>query len=187
MDDILDKGKGSMSLFERVLHGVPGIKGYKEKEMRRETDKTIRTTVATRLQDERTRLDRIQADVAAAGQLSLLDDLDRVGKKLQLLIDRIRTASYGYAPLFDLIKVKEEQIDALIQYDEGLLSGVERIKTIIDNMMTLHGRPETEWMESIRALSTTIDNMNTDFNHRDEVILQATEVPPTEVDEEPEE
>lgn len=175
--DILNKAKGSMGAIEKVLAGVPGIKGYKEKELRRETDKAVRQTVARQLEDLKAQLDGIQEEALGSGMLGILDDIEKVGRKLQLLIDRIRTASYGYAPLFDLVKVKETQLDALIQYDQGLLSGVERIKTVIDNMAGLPGRAESEWKETIRALGNTVDTMNSDFSHRDEVILQATELP----------
>ena len=59
----------------------------------------------------------------------------------------------------------------MAQFDEGLAAGVERIKTIIDTMGT---RPATEqeWMELIRALNSTVENLITEFGHRREVILQ---------------
>lgn len=174
MDDLLNQAKDQMDLFERVMHGVPGVKGYKEKELRRESDKTYRQLVAKQLDDQKARLDSLQADLARAGQLGLMDDLEQAGKKLQRLADRVRTASYGYAPLFDLVKVKEEQLDALMQYDQAMLQDVERISGIIDKLSTMQGLPESEWMESIRELTTTLDQLNTDFNHREEVILVAT-------------
>ena len=172
--DPLDKAKESMSVIEKVLAGVPGIKGYKEKELRRETDKTVRTMLAQRLDDQSARLDGLQADLARSGQLGLLDDLAQASKKLQRLSDRVRTASYGYAPLFDAVKVKEEELDALAQFDQGLFMGEDRIKTIIDNLTGLVGQPEQAWSEPIRALNTTLDNLNTEFNHRSEVILQTS-------------
>ena len=98
--------------------------------------------------------------------------MERCATKMQILADSIRTASYGYAPLFDDVRVKEEELDALAQFDEGLAAGVERIKTIIDTMGTLAGRPEQDWMESIRALNSTVENLITEFGHRREVILQ---------------
>jgi hypothetical protein len=180
MDELLDQAQGQMDTFEKVLAGVPGIKGYKEKEQRRETDKAYRKVLAQRLDDQKARLDNLQAELASSGQLSILDDLERSGKKLQRLSDRMRTASYGYAPLFDLVKVKEAQLDALLTYDKSLFQDVERIKTVIDNMTTMSGLPEQEWQESIRALNTILDDLNTSFGHREEVILQVaeTEEPP---------
>ena len=39
-------------------------------------------------------------------------------------------------------------------------------------MGTLAGRPDQDWMKSIRALNTTVENLVTEFGHRREVILQ---------------
>lgn len=170
--ELINQAKESMGTFEKVVAGVPGYKGYKEKELRRETDKTLRDMLAKQLEDQKARLTNLQMEAVTGGQLGLLDDMERSATKLQLLIDRIRTASYGYAPLFDAARVKEAELDALGQFDQGLFAGVERVKTVIDNMSSLAGRPDSEWMELIRALNTTLDGLNTDFGHRNEVILQ---------------
>ncbi|MCB9154272.1 MAG: hypothetical protein H6649_09495, partial [Caldilineae bacterium] len=95
-------------------------------------------------------------------------------RKLVLLADRIRTASYGYAPLFDDLRVKEAELDALARFDEALYGDVSRVTAIIDNLTTLAGRPEQDWAESIRALITALDTMNTDFGHRGEAIIGAS-------------
>ena len=171
-DDLMNKAKDQMNVLERVVAGVPGYKGYKEKELRRETDKTLRTVLTRQIEDQKARLTALQVELISGGQLGLMDDMERCATKMQILADSIRTASYGYAPLFDDVRVKEEELDALAQFDEGLAAGVERIKTIIDTMGTLAGRPEQDWMESIRALNNTVENLNTEFGHRREVILQ---------------
>jgi hypothetical protein len=171
-DDLMAKAKDQMNVVEKVIAGVPGIKGYKEKEQRRETDKTVRTMVARQLDDQKARLTNLQVELVNNGQLDLLDDMERAATKMQTLSDRVRTASYGYAPLFDDARVKEAELDALGQFDQAMFQDVARISTIIDGMGALAGRPDNEWMESIRALTTTLDNLNTEFGHRGEVILQ---------------
>lgn len=173
-DDLMNKAKDQMNVLERVVAGVPGYKGYKEKELRRETDKTLRIVLTRQIEDQKARLTGLQVELISGGQLGLMDDMERCATKMQILADSIRTASYGYAPLFDDVRVKEEELDALAQFDQGLAVGVERIKTILDTMGTLAGRPEQDWMESIRALNTTVENLNTEFGHRREVILQVT-------------
>lgn len=173
-DDLMNQAMGGMNALEKALHGVPGYRGYKEKELRRETDKTLRETVARQLMDQRGRLTAVQADLVADGQLSLLDNLERADRKLVLLADRIRTASYGYAPLFDDLRIKEAELDALARFDEALAADVSRVGAIIDNLTTLAGRPEQDWAEGIRALITALDTMNTDFGHRGEAIIGAS-------------
>jgi hypothetical protein len=174
LDDLMGKAKDQMNVVENVIAGVPGIKGYKEKELRRETDKTVRTMVARQLDDQKVRLTNLQVDLVNNGQLGLLDDMERAATKMQTLSDRVRTASYGYAPLFDDARVKEAELDALAQFDLAMIEDVARIQTIIDGMGALAGRPDAEWMESIRALTTILDNLNTQFGHRGEVILQTS-------------
>lgn len=175
-DDLMNKAQSQMNVLERTLAGVPGYKGYKQKELRRETDKTLRTVLARQIEDQKARLTGLQTDLVSSGQLGLLDDMERCATKMQLLADSIRTATYGYAPLFDDVRVKEEELDALARFDQGLFDGVERIKTVVDTMSTLAGRPEPDWMESIRALNSTVENLNVEYGHRREVILQAAPV-----------
>ena len=173
-DELMNQATEGMNAFEKVLHGVPGYHGYKKKELRRETDKTVREMISRQLMDQRARLSAVQADLVAGGQLSLLDDLERADRKLVLLADRVRTASYSYAPLFDDLRVKEAELDALARFDEALYGDVSRVTAIIDNLTTLAGRPEQDWAESIRALITALDTMNTDFGHRGEAIIGAS-------------
>jgi hypothetical protein len=185
-DDLMNKASEGVGAFERVLRGVPGYKGYKEKELRRETDKSMREMMARQLMDQRDRLSSVQSDLVAGGQLGLLDNLERTDRKMVLLADRVRTASYGYAPLFDDLRVKEDELDALAAFDETMMGNVSRVASIIDNLTTLAGRPEEDWSEGIRALSTILDSLNTEFGHRSEVIMQtAPEVPEPGMDIEP--
>jgi hypothetical protein len=185
-DDLMNKASEGVGAFERVLRGVPGYKGYKEKELRRETDKSMREMMARQLMDQRDRLSSVQSDLVAGGQLGLLDNLERTDRKMVLLADRVRTASYGYAPLFDDLRVKEDELDALAAFDETMMGNVSRVASIIDNLTTLAGRPEEDWSEGIRALSTILDSLNTEFGHRSEVIMQtAPEVPEPGMEIEP--
>ena len=66
LDDLMAKAKDPMNVVENVVAGVPGIKGYKEKELRRETDKTVRTMVARQLDDQKARVAAHAPAVGAA-------------------------------------------------------------------------------------------------------------------------
>ncbi len=47
--DYLGKVKGERSLLERIMGYVPGYHGYKEKELRRESDRLVRMEAVNRL------------------------------------------------------------------------------------------------------------------------------------------
>ena len=123
--------RGALSGLERMASKIPGYHGYKEKETRREADKLLRQHLVAQLDEQRRRLIEIQRRMLDSGGLRMLDDVDRALIKVQKLSDVIRTASYGYAGLFDATKVKEAQLDALYQFDNQMLEKVEAIKEAV--------------------------------------------------------
>ncbi len=122
--DPVQKAKDEMGGLEKAVAGLPGVKGYREKELRREADKQVRDTLARQLETRRQKLTSLQNDLLAAGGLDWMDDIERVVGRLQLFIDRVKTASYGYAPLFGLNRVQEEELDRLAGFDQDLYNQV---------------------------------------------------------------
>ena len=170
--DLRETVQASLGGLESLVGKIPGYKGYKQKELRREADKLLRMQVATKLGDQRKRITGLQNKLVSQAQIEFLDDMERAGLKLQILIDRIRTASYGYAGLFDAVKVKEEQLDALYEYDNEMLAFVDEVATDVDQVASAVSAREGI-SDAIEDLVETIDQANTSFDHRHEAILQA--------------
>ena len=170
--DLLATIEGSLGGFEKLTSKIPGYHGYKEKELRREADKLLRVELADKFDDQRKRLSGLQQELISQALIEFLDDLERAAMKLQLLIDRIKTASYGYAGLFDAIKVKEEQLDALYDFDNQMLDFVDEVAADVDEVTSAVSAGEGAG-EAIRALIGTVDEANQAFGHREEAILQA--------------
>jgi len=167
--DPIEKARAAMGSVERVVSGLPGIKGYKEKEMRREADKKLRVSLARRLESRRRKLTGLQGDLLTAGGLLWMDDIERVVGRLQLLIDRVKTASYGYAPLFDLEKVKETELDKLVQFDQALFDQLPTLDEAIGGIQQAVQSNE-HIKEAIQALGNLLAEMNDTFSRRDEAI-----------------
>jgi methyl-accepting chemotaxis protein len=161
-----------MGGLESLMAKIPGFKGYKEKELRREADKMLRMEVAAKLDDQRKRLVELQMQLISQRLIEFLDDVERAVVKLQGLIDRIRTASYGYAGLFDAVKVKEDQLDALYEFDNRLLDSVSEIAAAVDKLTSAIGSQEGV-APAINELVSEVDQANLTFGHRDEAITQA--------------
>ncbi len=162
----------SLGGLERLAKYVPGYSGYKEKELRREADKVLRMQVAGQLDDQRKRLSELQMQLINQAQIEYVDDLERAVMKLQHLIDRVKTAAYGYAGLFDAVKVKEEQLDALYDYDNQMLDTVEEIAADVDQVASTITSKEGVGV-AIAELVLTLEQANLAFGHRNEAILQA--------------
>jgi hypothetical protein len=171
-EGLLQTVESSLGGLEKLARKIPGYGGYKEKELRREADKLLRTELAGRFDEQRKRVAELQHDLISQARIEFLDDLERAALKLQILIDRIKTASYGYAGLFDAVKVKEEQLDALYAFDNQMLDFVESVAADIDQLTSAIVAGEGIG-DAIRALVGTADEANQAFGHREEAILQA--------------
>jgi hypothetical protein len=130
----MEAAKGLADHLERWASWVPGVGTYREREKRRETDKRIREHVAGGLQDTRGQLKRAMLDFSRNGKADLLIDLDHLSAQIQQMADTIRYASYGYGGIFDLEKVREEEINRLCSFDLSLKEDAEKLQGKIGEM-----------------------------------------------------
>jgi hypothetical protein len=178
MVDIKGTIQAGQSGFEKLVSSIPGYGGYKQKDLRRDADKVLRTFVAGKLDEQRRRLSDLQLQLISSGQLNLTGELDRAVQKVQLLVDRIKTATYGYAGFFDAVKVQEPQLDALYAFDSALLDEVAKVAAAV-NALAAALAARQGVAEAIAAAVSTAQDANYIFGHREEVILQgAASVPP---------
>lgn len=172
MSDILDKVTGDRDFFKKILAKIPGFKGYIERGDRRLSDKILREKIADEFETHYQRVSSLQRDLISQGELQYIDDLEASALKLRQFIDRVRTASYGYAGIFDAIKIKEEELDQVYQYDYALLTLSDEIRAAVDNVETSIG---TEGLDAaLRHLKTTSQQCVDAFNKRSEVMQGVT-------------
>jgi hypothetical protein len=171
--DLREKVTEALGGLEQLVAKIPGYKGYKEKEMRREADKLLREHLARQFEEQRRRIPDLQKQLISSGQVGFLDDLESGAMKLQTLIDRLKTASYGYAGFFDALKVKEEQLDALYEFDNALMDEVSKVAAGINQASEAIAAKEGA-AEAIADLVSTIQGVNDTFSKRQDVILQAS-------------
>jgi hypothetical protein len=170
--DFLERIKGAMGGLEKFVAAVPGYKGYKEKEQRREGDKLLRDYLVRQFEEQQRKLNDQKLQLLSSGLIELVDDLDRASTRLESFIIKIRTASRGYAGLFDAIKVNEEELDALYNFDNALLEGVPRLEASISNLssaiMAKEGVPQ-----AIADLVALTGELNDAWAKREDVLTGA--------------
>jgi hypothetical protein len=170
LDDLTEKIQASQNKVEALAARIPGYAGYKAREQRREADKLLRLHIARQYEAQMTRLQDIQGRMVDGGQFEALFALERAVMRLQLLIDRIKTASYGYAGLFDAVKVDQTALDRLYDFDRAMLDSVDGLASRLDTLDEAvgSGAPASpavnELLNELRALNDT-------FSTRQDVIL----------------
>jgi hypothetical protein len=167
--DLRDLVSEEMGGFERLVAKIPGYKGYKEKELRREADKLLRDHIYGVLTEQRRRVEDIQGNLGVE-QIEYVEQIGRARRRLQTLADTVHTAAYGYAGLFDAVKVKEEELDALYTFDDELLTETDAIVTSIDSLQAAVDNNEG-LSGAIRDLTGTITRLQELYNRRKDVII----------------
>jgi hypothetical protein len=128
--------------FERLGRLVPGIGTYQDREGLRETDKRVRTYLAELLADVGRELEPTQRRLADARQLDRLSGLDRIARQVSTLADRVRLASYGFASVFALHKIRERELTLLHEFDARLLEEVPRLQASVRAVAEATGRDD---------------------------------------------
>lgn len=170
LDDLTEKIQASQNKFENLVAKVPGYAGYKQKEQRREADKLLRLHVARQYEEQLRRLNEVQYALTSKGRLASIVTLERAVMKLQLLIDRIKTASYGYSGLFDAVKVDEAVLDRLYDFDLAMLEGVSELSALLDKLSEA-AAVEANTAAEANDLVAALERLNTTFSQRHDVIL----------------
>jgi hypothetical protein len=173
MSNILGRVLEEQDPFRKLLGKIPGFKGYVDRVNRRSADKLLRETIASRFETLVQRISALQRDLITQGGLSWVDDLEGAVVKLRTFIDRVRTASYGYAGFFDAVKVNSEELALIYQYDLALFEAGDAVEHAIDNVEAAMG---TEGLgTAIRALVNESQKCIEAFDKRVQVILHNQE------------
>ena len=138
--------------------------------MRRDADKRLRDLIAQELEAQKQQLLSIQNTLLENQGMLWLDNVDRSVQKLQTLIDRIRTASYGYAGLFDPVRIREEQLDALHRFDQAIAERVVDVRMAISALGQAFNE-NGDIGSQIRKLTDLLSELNTLYLKRHEAIL----------------
>jgi hypothetical protein len=173
--DTYAQAKSQMRLSEKIAAALPGFRGYKEKELRRESDKLIRNHLYLKLSKDKDNVRSISQRIADKRYLDILPDIDRLTAKMDRITEKVNHASYGYSGFYDIVKIKEENLDHMITYDNQLLDEVNALTDSIDALKAqLLGGDYTNLKDKIQSITDKFEMLEDVFGKREEVILGVT-------------
>jgi hypothetical protein len=159
------------AIFKGVVRIFPGMPSYQEREGLRTQDKIIREQLAARIVEQANHLQEIQSKLTDKAILQPLSHLDRQARKMMQLADTIRFASYGYAGLFAGIKVDEQKLAQLYDYDLSLHRQIEELAVAVGN---LQQRQDDEWKrDSLDDFQQAINRLEESLEKRKTVFSQS--------------
>lgn len=170
--DLYEKAKSEMRLSERILAALPGFRGYKEKELRRESDRQIRNLLYEKLQKARSDLKETFQILSQQRRFEVLTNMDVLVTKYDRIAEKINHASYGYTGFFDVIKVDEEKLDKMIEFDTQLIDEVQNVSDKASVFKKEIGQKDfSKAADHIQEVDTALETLEDTFDQREEVIL----------------
>jgi hypothetical protein len=169
MTDMYENVTGQLDPFKRLASNIPGFKGYIERQSRRDADKLVRDTVARRFTELWTRTSNLQKDLIGAGKIEFVDDMEQAALQLRTFIDKISTASRGYAGFFDAVKINEKELEQLYNFDLAFLDLSDQVSHALDNVEASLG-DETALPAAIRNIINLARQAVETLNRRTEAI-----------------
>ena len=169
VDQILGKVTGDMDIFKKIASKIPGFSGYMERQNRRDSDKMLRETIASRIEEQWAHVSGLQRDFISQGQISYVDDLEAAAIKLRTFADRIRRAPRGYSGLFDAVKINEKELESIYQFDYAFFDLAEQVGRALDNVEASLG-DETALPAAIRNVTSLARMAVETYNRRSEAV-----------------
>ncbi len=167
-DQIFSNVTGDMDIFKKIASKIPGFKGYVESQARRDSDKVLRDTIYSRFCELGDQVSTLQRDFISYGEIAYVDDLERSAIKMRTFADRVRTAPRGYSSIFAAVKIKEEDLARLYEFDAALLDKADEVGRAIENVQSSVG---TDGLKAaIRNLETVSADCVATFDRREEVV-----------------
>ncbi|MFO7946540.1 MAG: hypothetical protein R6V19_06990 [Armatimonadota bacterium] len=167
MADMRDRIRGDENWFQRLAESIPGFDGYREREIRRAGDRLVRDHLVKMLDEQRRRLEQLMGE-SGTSNIELTSKIGRTQRHLTTLHDRIDHADYGYSGFFDAVKIDEEGLDRLYEYDVNLIEDVEQLGSNIDRLEKTEMSDET-FGEIVEDIDDQINALENKMRNREEI------------------
>jgi hypothetical protein len=175
-NNVLSNVQGQMRLSERIAAFIPGFRGYKEKELRRESDRLLRNHLYLKLSTEKNDLREISQKIADRRYFDVMTEMDRLLAKMDRIAEKVNHASYGYGGFFDAVKVKEDNLDNMIAFDNKLIDDVSALASQIDAFKADLASGNTSNLKTnVQNVTVKIESLEDTFDQRNEVIMGVTQ------------
>lgn len=165
--DLHEKSVGQRNIVERIAEKIPGFKGYLEKERRRDVDQMQRDFCAKKLSATKETVKRLLNDLISDGDLDGISPFEKLMNRIDTVANKIKNADRGYSGMFDTVKVGEEQLARVYEFDLGLAEGVSEVEAKINGLSV---GDKGALMTGVRAVTDLVTKIEDFFGKREEIL-----------------
>lgn len=167
MSELKKRLRRDQDAFAQLLEWVPGFQGYREQSARRDADRLLRGHLVRLLSETQEKVRRRMEDMSKQGSLKGIGLLDSISKRLEKLADLIRYADAGCSGWFDAVKIREEDLDRLYEYDLSLRQFIIDVDSAVMGAVAEAG----DTVGALDRVSAALDELEYMIRNRKQVAL----------------
>lgn len=167
MSNGYEEARGQRNWLERLGDKIPGYRGFQDRELRRDVDRTLREHLASELGRLKTVLrDRSRAWVDA-GKIGALNGFDRLDRQLDGLSQAIRFSDYGASGLFDPVKIGDAELQRLYEFDLSVVNDLAQLESDVATLPAPGGEDPAAALDRLLQEARALDGK---WRQREQVI-----------------
>ena len=165
-DGIKDKMKGELTITQRVAMYIPGYRGYREKNLRRDEDRAVRQELSRNIQGTKADLANIHRGLIGT---DLMSDVEMIRTKVDRYDTDIKKAVNGYSAFHASVKVTEDDLDRIVHWDAKIMDDIQDMRKATAELL----KSVDEGLDckaAVREYERGIDALIEDYNQREAVM-----------------
>lgn len=171
-DNPYSKIRSETRFIEKIGMLIPGFRGYKLKELRREADKLVRSYLYQQLTMSKNDLKTIYQHIVKSRITDVWEDMERLLTIFDMVSQEINHATYGYSGFFDAVKIGEDNLDAVLEYDVKMIDNVKRLDLKVKRFKSDVSKGDySRTRIHIRDIRDELDLLDRMYNERRNVFL----------------
>ena len=172
MSDAYQEARANRNSLERLGEKIPGYRGFQDRELRRDVDRSLREHLAAELGRLKATLrDRARA-FTDAGKLGALNGFDRLDRQIDGLSQAVRFSDYGATGLFDPVKIRDGELERLYQFDLSVVDDLALLESEIAALPAPGGDDPGPALDRLQQSARALDGK---WRQREQVIGAAVD------------
>jgi len=172
MTNSFDEAKAQRNVLERLGEKIPGYRGFQDRELRRDVDRTLREHLASELGRLKSALRDHTRGYTDAGKLGALNGFDRLDRQIDGLSQSVRFADYGATGLFDSVKIGEPELQRLYEFDLSVVDDLAQLEAGVGAVPAPGGDDPTPALDHLQQAVRALDDK---WKQRKQVIGNAVQ------------
>ncbi len=169
LDNVKKKIQENRDLVSKITARFPGYSGYVEKAETYDADTIVRGLLADRVGSFKAAVNEKSSDLAQKKERGPLPDLDALSLKMETVIKKCRHADFGKAAALSSMKLSDDDVNRLLEYDWRLISSLDELETALSGIKAASAE---SLGPVIGGISDKLKEFEKKFDERKNVLLE---------------